>query len=349
MLKNITKETITSDLELIEFGLQLDLSPSMVKQKLRDYPRSIETASYMVVSEWWDSCSSSREEKYGLLLDTVRSMGKKCSAQRLENVVQEKLSLTNTNRTLGRTSNPQCAMHNPLTNTAYNEIQNGNAAICGSASVIAQCNRGNLAFCNGETMMEPDNNAVEINIEEVVDVDESNQEHIDESDSYEINYSFPEENGNRSVENEAVDLFEGKVSPINSGELEMTGRLADTVQSEQIVNDESDKNCVACDQRKTGTYQDLAAGNAAGPNNPIASNKVQTIRIKSIGSDRPRKLSNSDDGNDFRNETSSTTVRGLANVQRQPPAHCDAWFDVCEYENTESEVEMFCSSEKNLN
>ena len=123
-----------------------------------------------------------------------------------------------------------------------------------------------------------------------MDVEESNQGPIDESGSYEINYSFPEETGNPSVENEAVDLFEGEVSPINSGQLEMTDSPTDTVRSEQSVNDESGKNCVACDQRKIGAYQDLAAGNAAGPNNPIASNKVQTIRIKSIGLDRPMKL-----------------------------------------------------------
>ena len=171
-----------------------------------------------------------------MLLDTVQSMGKKCTAQRLENVVQKNmLSLTNTNRILGRTSNSSCAMQNPPTNTAYNEIQNGNAAICGSAS-LEQCNRGNLAICNGETLMEPDNNAGEINIEE-----ESNQETIDESDSYEINYSFSEETGIPSVENGAVDLFERNFSPMNSGELEMTGSQADTVQSEQSVNDEPEK------------------------------------------------------------------------------------------------------------
>ena len=56
LMRRITRDTITNDLELIDFGLELDLPPSTVKQKLRDYPRDIETASYMVVSEWWESC-----------------------------------------------------------------------------------------------------------------------------------------------------------------------------------------------------------------------------------------------------------------------------------------------------
>ena len=109
----------------------------MVKQKLRDYPRSIEMTSYMVASEWWDSSSNSREEKYRLLLDTVRSMGKKCTAQRLENVVQENnMCLRNSNRILDRISSSQGGRLHPLTNSANNEIDNNNyAAVSGRAGV----------------------------------------------------------------------------------------------------------------------------------------------------------------------------------------------------------------------
>ena len=68
LLRSITRDVITNDLELIDFGFQLDLPPSMVKQKLSDYPRSIETASYMVASEWWDTSGNSREENMGYYL-----------------------------------------------------------------------------------------------------------------------------------------------------------------------------------------------------------------------------------------------------------------------------------------
>ena len=61
----------------------------MVKQKLRDYPRSIEMASYMVASDWWDSSGNSREEKCGILLDAVSSMGKNNTADRLESMLEE--------------------------------------------------------------------------------------------------------------------------------------------------------------------------------------------------------------------------------------------------------------------
>ena len=83
----------------------------MVKQKLRDYPRSIETASYMLVSEWWDSSGNTREEKYRVLLDAVHSMGKKCTAKTLGNIVQEK-ELTQTAPTFPPTGSRHLEVNN---------------------------------------------------------------------------------------------------------------------------------------------------------------------------------------------------------------------------------------------
>ena len=105
MLRSITKETITSDLDLIELGLELGLPHTMMKQKLHDYPRSIETASYMLAAEWWDSSGNSSQEKCRALFNAVHSMGKKCTAQRLQNVVQEN-QLQITNGIPGRISPP---------------------------------------------------------------------------------------------------------------------------------------------------------------------------------------------------------------------------------------------------
>ena len=137
LLRSVTRETITSDLELIDFGLQLDLPPSMVKQKLCDYPRSIETASYMVVSEWWDACGSSREEKYRVLLDAVHSMGKKCTAKKLGNIVQEK----------GSAYQPQTAPTFPSTGSRHLEVNN-QAFI--EANLLHQIGGTQLAISNAE-------------------------------------------------------------------------------------------------------------------------------------------------------------------------------------------------------
>ena len=88
-MRSITKDTITNDLELMDFGLQLGCLPSTMQKKLHNHPRNIEMASFIFTTEWWDSCSKSREEKYEVVLDAVYSMGKKFTAKRLESMVQD--------------------------------------------------------------------------------------------------------------------------------------------------------------------------------------------------------------------------------------------------------------------
>ena len=239
LLRSITRDTITNELELIDLGLQLDLPPSMVKQKLHDYPRSIETASYMVASEWWDSCSSSREEKYGLLLDTVHSMGKNNTAQCLENVILEKnLGIRNSNHTLDRISSSQGGLLHPLTNSASNEIDNDNyAAVSGRAGIAGlDSNRSNLAICDAIT--DPDGNSGnlegdvgDVNIVEITDEEHSTQGQFSGRNSCEIQYSFPP-----SVENEALDIFEGSPASVNFHESEMTDRPTDTTHLDSSAN-----------------------------------------------------------------------------------------------------------------
>ena len=122
LLRTIIKETINSDMELIDFGFQLDLHPSMVKQKLWDYPKSIETASYMVVSEWWDSLDNSREVKYKMLCDAVHSIGKKYTAQRLANLVLENgLSPQSQASATHMSQTTNCSQHLAANSSAFSE------------------------------------------------------------------------------------------------------------------------------------------------------------------------------------------------------------------------------------
>ena len=67
-----------------------------MKQKLHDHPRSIETASYMLAFEWWESLQIPRDQKYRVLLEAVRSTGNWTTAAVLEGLLEE--------RTLGRES-----------------------------------------------------------------------------------------------------------------------------------------------------------------------------------------------------------------------------------------------------
>ena len=61
-----------------------------MKQKLHDHPRSIETASYMLAFEWWESLQVPRDQKYRVLLEAVRSTGNLTTAAVLEGLLEER-------------------------------------------------------------------------------------------------------------------------------------------------------------------------------------------------------------------------------------------------------------------
>ena len=217
----------------MDFGLELGCPLSLIQQKCSDYPRSIEMASFKMVVEWWDSWGNTREENYRKVFDALRSINKKCSAQMLENVVLENnLGLRNSNPVLDRTSTPERGRQHPLTNSANNELyNNNNAAVCGRAGIAGLENgRSNLAICDAVT--NPDGNSgnlegdvCDANIVELRSTDEehSTQGQFSGRNSGEIEYSFPP-----SVENEAVDIFEGSPASVNFHESEMTDRPTDT-------------------------------------------------------------------------------------------------------------------------
>ena len=335
LMRSITRDTITNDLELIDFGLELDLPPSIVKHKLRDYPRDIETASYMVVSEWWDSCGNSREEECRLLLDTVRSMGKKCTAQRLENVVQENQLLI-TNCIPGRISQSQGRDQNHLTNSASHgaigssaeasglERNRPNPAICHNAvdSTGTNVNRGNLAICdaadvaiqdssnsNGDAgAVGPDrNNSNEgtvynngnINIVEITDEQEGNPEQTIERESYEIEYAPSEQN--RSIQNGVADIFEGSGTATSSNET----RPIDISQLDQAGS--------------------IAPNIKNNLGNEASYDDSDIFSQKEIESSVRLTEENLDDFGEG-------TGRGIKNSQ-QPPVHKDVWVDVFENED----------------
>ena len=142
LLRSFTKEIFTSEVDLLDVGFLLDLHPSVVKQKLWDYPRSIEMASYMVVSEWWDSLDASREEKYGVLCDAVHSIGKKCTAQRLKKLVLENGLSPQPQAISYMSHEPGCFQHKAVNSSAFGESNTlthksgPHLAICTNLSAI---------------------------------------------------------------------------------------------------------------------------------------------------------------------------------------------------------------------
>ena len=335
LLRSITRDTITNEDELTDFGLELGCPLSLIEQKRSDYPRSIAMASFKMVVEWWDSSGNSREEKCGLLLDTVRSMGKKCTAQRLENVVQENQLLI-TNCIPGRISQSQGRDQNHLTNSASHravgssaeasglERNRRNPAICQNVahSTGTNHNRGNLAICgaadvaiqdssnsNGDAgAVGPDRNnsnegTVEnngnINIVEITDEQEGSREQTIERESYEIEYAPSEQN--RSIQNGVADIFEGSGTATSSNET----RPIDISQLDQA--------------------ESIAPNIKNNLGNEASYDDSDIFSQKEIESSVRLTEENLDDFGEG-------TGRGIKNSQ-QPPVHRDVWVDVFQNED----------------
>ena len=128
LLRTITRETITNQLELMDFGYELGCPLSLMKQKLHDHPRSIETAPYMLAFEWWESLQIPRDQKYRVLLEAVRSTGNLTTAAVLEGLLEE--------RTLGR-ENLARERSQPYTFGGHQQLQLNCRASIQSASADA--------------------------------------------------------------------------------------------------------------------------------------------------------------------------------------------------------------------
>ena len=228
-LRSTTKETITNEDELTDFGLQLGCPLSLIKQKRSDYPRNIAMASFEMVVDWWDTWGNTREENYKKVVGALRSINKNCAAQRLE----KNLGLRNSNPVLDRTSTPERGRQHPLTKSANNEIDNNNAIVSGRAGIAGlESGRSNLAICDAVTNPDGNSGSLEgdaggVNIIEITDEEHSIQEQFSRRNSCEIQYT---------VEHEAVDIFEGSPTSVKFHESEMTDRPTDTTHLDSSAN-----------------------------------------------------------------------------------------------------------------
>ena len=151
-----TRDTITNDLELTDFGLQLGCLPSLIQQKLHNHPRSIEMASFMLTADSWDSSCNSREEKYSLLFHAVHTMGKKCTAVRLESIVLAK----------GLVQQPQSQ---PPSVSCHSQHLEGNSQLFIESNPLDQTRRAQLAICNEVGSVVHQANGDSFNIVEISD------------------------------------------------------------------------------------------------------------------------------------------------------------------------------------
>ena len=106
-------------------------------------------------------------------------------------------------------------------------------SVVGQVSAGLDSNRSNLAICAAVTNPDGNSGSLEgdVNIVEITDEEHSTQGQFNGRNSCEIQYSFPP-----SVENEAVDIFEGSPVSVNFHGSEMTDRPTDTTHLDSSAN-----------------------------------------------------------------------------------------------------------------
>ena len=282
LLRSITREAITNGMELIDFGLQLGCPPSIAPQKLHDHPRSLEMASYMLAAEWWDSSGNSREEKYGVLLDTVRSMGKKFTAERLYKLVLEKRSAHQSREHTPIT--PPCSQHlevNPCAFIVPNWLD-------GTA-------RPHLAICNEVDTR----NGNSFNIVEIPDHDEEER----------VNSINRE--GNNSEENGEIQETSLREAPsvVRVGSNDDEAKGLDDVFEEARVKTALANDIDVFDTIETGSYE--VEANTSGHAGK-ARDREYKLDVEGSGSDDAQDLEDPAEGK------AASTV----NVDHQAHSEC---------------------------
>ena len=181
----------------MDFGLHLGCLPSTMKQKLHNHPRDIEMASFLLTTEWWDSSRNSREEKYEILLSAVHSMGKKCTAKRLGNLVKE------------NTLACQAQTQPPCSSNSSQHLE-GNPHPFIGPNPLEHISESQLAICNveGPVIREVSGNSL--------DMDENSTENEEERSSCTNNLTnrtrdlFSDPDAGINLDQVDSDLFERK-------------------------------------------------------------------------------------------------------------------------------------------
>ncbi len=77
-LKKVTDQVICNHNELLDFSLCLGIPRNLIERMINNHPNNIAVASFLLVSNWWDSAhfTSSYEEKVALMTDAAVEMRK---------------------------------------------------------------------------------------------------------------------------------------------------------------------------------------------------------------------------------------------------------------------------------
>ena len=88
MLKKFTDQLITSDDDLVTFGLHLGFTCEAIKQSRTNHPHSVEGAGLDLVCRWWDQDTDTKRRKAEILIESLQPLRKTSMLPWVRNTLQ---------------------------------------------------------------------------------------------------------------------------------------------------------------------------------------------------------------------------------------------------------------------
>ena len=94
MLMKVTTILISTDDDLMNFGLQLGFTYEMVIQKRSNHPRSVEGAAMALACHWWDRCTKTVDWRKRELSSSCTTLKKEHLRGKVDEVLKQYTDLS---------------------------------------------------------------------------------------------------------------------------------------------------------------------------------------------------------------------------------------------------------------
>ena len=93
MLRKVTSILISTDDDLMNFGLHLGFTYEMVIQRRSNHPRSVEGAAMALACHWWDRCTKTVDGRKRELYSSCTALKKEHLRSKVDEVLKHYVDL----------------------------------------------------------------------------------------------------------------------------------------------------------------------------------------------------------------------------------------------------------------
>ena len=92
LLRKITKRLISTQEELLDFGLHLGFGRDDIVQMLTSNPGSVESAGWGLACEWWKVGNESPAKRFEILCESAEAIGKHHLKETVREMIRDKVA-----------------------------------------------------------------------------------------------------------------------------------------------------------------------------------------------------------------------------------------------------------------